>query len=89
VKENNYYDTKWDAERIRTYKCGTHPKVGDLVIRRFANKDYPKEYCYGIVTGKLKLATGLVMPVILWCGHGKPKRCISKNVELVVRNEND
>jgi hypothetical protein len=90
VKENNYYDTKWDAERIRTYKCGTHPKVGDLVIRRFANKDYPKEYGYGIVTGKHKLATGLVLPVIFWCGHhGKPKRCISKNVELVVRNENN
>jgi hypothetical protein len=81
------HSEKWDAERIRTYKCGTHPKKGDLVIRRFANSDDPIKHCYGIVTGKLKLATGLVMPVILWCGHEKPKRCISKNVELVVRNE--
>ncbi len=80
----------WDAERIRTYKCGTHPKKGDLVVRQILKQgSFTKEYRYGIVTGKLKLATGLVMPVILWCGHGKPKRCISKNVELVVRNENN
>ena len=84
------HDYKWDAERIRTYKCGTHPKVGDLVIGQILKQgSFTKENCYGIVTGKLKLATGLVMPVILWCGHGKPKRCISKNVELVVRNENN
>jgi hypothetical protein len=85
------HNKKWDAERIRTYKCGTHPKKGDLVMRRFPNEGKPfLETCrYGIVTGKLKLATGLVMPVILWCGHEKPERCISQNVELVVRNGND
>ena len=82
------HSKKWDAERIRTYKCGTHPKKGDLVVRQILKQgSFTKEYRYGIVTGKLKLPTGLVMPVILWCGHGKPKRCISKNVELVVRNE--
>ena len=81
----------WDAERIRTYKCGTNPKKGDLVMRRFPNEGKPfLETCrYGIVTGKHKLHTGLVLPVILWCGHEKPKRSISKKVELVVRNEND
>ncbi len=81
----------WDEERIRTYKCGTNPKKGDLVMRRFTNEGKPfLETCrYGIVTGKHKLGTGLVLPVILWCGHEKPKRSISKKVELVVRNEND
>ena len=80
----------WDAERIRTYKCGTHPKKGDLVVRQILKQgSFTKEYRYGIVTGKHKLGTGLVLPVILWCGHEKPKRSISKKVELVVRNEND
>lgn len=79
----------WDAERIRTYKCGTHPKKGDLVVRHFCNKDLPKDYCYGIVTGKHKLGTGLVLPVILWCGRPHPVRCISRKVELVVRNEDN
>jgi len=82
------HNKKWDAERIRTYKCGTHPKVGDLVMRRRVVNDSLAS-CYGMVTGEYKLATGLVMPVILWCGREKPKRCISKNIELVVRNENE
>ena len=80
----------WDKKRIRVYKCGKVPQVGDLVYKTiFGSSQAATKDCYGIVTGKQKLPTGLVMPVILWCGHGKPKRCISKNVELVVRNGND
>lgn len=82
------HNKKWDAERIRTYKCGTHPKKGDLVMRRQVKTDSLAS-CYGIVTGKQKLPTGLVMPMILWCGRASPRRCISKNIELVVRNGNE
>ena len=77
----------WDKKRIRVYKCGKAPQVGDLVMRK-ANLTIPEDR-YGIVTGEHKLGSGLVLPMILWSGRIKSVRSISRQVELVVRNEND
>ena len=80
----------WDKKRIRVYKCGKVPQVGDLVYKTiFGSSQAATKDCYGIVTGKHKLGTGLVLPMILWSGCCKSVRSISKRVELVVRNKND
>ena len=74
----------------KKYKSGEVPKCGDLVIRHHVNIEYPRENCYGIVTGFFvvgkRTKTPKRFPKILWAGYGNSRKTLLVNVYLVKRN---
>ena len=71
--------------RIKKYKSGEVPQIGDLVMRKYANVDYPLQYCYGIVMGTTILGSGVQLPVILWGGRSNPRKSLLGGVHLIGR----
>ena len=74
----------------KNYKSGEIPKFGDLVRKNHANIGYPRENCYGIVTGFFVIGkstnTPKRFPKILWAGFGNSRKTLLVNVYLVKRN---
>jgi len=76
--------------KVKKYKSGEQPHIGDLVVKNYANVDYPRQYCYGIVMGQFVLQTSRwQFPLILWGGRGRPQKSLLGNVRLISRRKDN